>query len=185
MAGAKDENWYLYRRGAPLVDPDTNITLGYEAIYLGTARLTRPGDPATVLLTTATQEVSVGDKLIPIGAPEIPKYAPHAPAVFMRGRVIAIFGGLRQVGEAGPMSVITLNRGRTDGLEVGHVLALYRPGALIADASSSTGDSPATFKLPDERYGLAFVFRIYDRVSYALVMRISKPVNPLDVVQTP
>ncbi|HEX5094019.1 MAG TPA: LysM peptidoglycan-binding domain-containing protein [Burkholderiales bacterium] len=185
MAGAKDENWYLYRRGRPLVDPDTNVTLGYEAIYLGTARLTRPGDPATVRLTTVTQEVGAGDKLVPIGVPEVPKYAPHAPAVFMQGRVIGIYGGLGKVGEAGPMSIITLNRGRADGLEIGHVLALYRPGALIADASAATGGKPATYKLPDERYGLAFVFRIYDRVSYALVMRVSKPVNPLDVVQTP
>jgi hypothetical protein len=65
------------------------------------------------------------------------------------------------------------------------VFALYRPGPLIADASARTSGKPMTFKLPDERYGLAFVFRIYDRVSYALVMRISRPVNPLDVVQTP
>jgi hypothetical protein len=185
MAGAKDENWFIYRRGKALVDPDTNVTLGYEAIYLGTARLTRAGDPATVRLTTVTQEVSAGDKLVPVGAPEVPKYAPHAPAVFMQGRVIGIYGGLGKLDEAGPMSVITLNRGRADGVEVGHVFALYRPGALIADASGSTGGKPATFKLPDERYGLVFVFRIYDRVSYALVMRITKPVHPLDVVQTP
>ena len=103
----------------------------------------------------------------------------------MQGRVIGIYGGLGKLDEAGPMSVITLNRGRADGVEVGHVFALYRPGALIADASGSTGGKPATFKLPDERYGLVFVFRIYDRVSYALVMRITKPVHPLDVVQTP
>ena len=185
MADAKDENWFVYRRGKALVDPDTNVTLGYEAIYLGTARITRPGDPATVRLTTVTQEVGRGDKLIPLGVPEVPKYAPHAPAVFMQGRVIGIYGGLGRVGEAGPMSIITLNRGRTDGVEIGHVFALYRPGPLIADASASTGGKPVNFKLPDERYGLAFVFRIYDRVSYALVMRVSKPVNPLDVVQTP
>jgi hypothetical protein len=168
-----------------LVDPDTKVTLGYEAIYLGTARVTRAGDPATVRLTTVTQEVGTGDKLLPAGVPEVPKYAPHAPAVFMQGRVIGIYGGLGKVGEAGPQQIITLNRGRSDGVEVGHVFALYRPGPLIADASVKTGGKPVTFKLPDERYGLAFVFRIYDRVSYALVMRISKPVNPLDVVQTP
>ena len=186
MADAKEENWFVYRRGKPLVDPDTNVTLGYEAIYLGTARLTRAGEVSTVRLTTVTQEVGRGDKLIPVGVPEVPKYAPHAPAVFMRGRIIGIYGGLGPgVGEAGPMSIITLNRGRADGVEVGHVFALYRPGALIADASATTGGKPASFKLPDERYGLAFVFRIYDRVSYALVMRVSKPVNPLDVVQTP
>lgn len=185
MGDSKEENWFIYRRGKALIDPDTNVTLGYEAIYLGTARVTRAGDPATVRLTTVTQEVSRGDKLLPVGVPEVPKYAPHAPAVFMQGRVIGIYGGLGKVGEAGPQQIITLNRGRSDGVEVGHVFALYRPGPLIADASARTGGKPATFKLPDERYGLAFVFRIYDRVSYALVMRISKPVNPLDVVQTP
>jgi hypothetical protein len=56
---------------------------------------------------------------------------------------------------------------------------------VIADASRVTGGAPVTFKLPDERYGLAFVFRIFDRVSYALVMRVSRPVNALDVIQTP
>ncbi|MDH5578069.1 MAG: hypothetical protein OEZ09_06385 [Betaproteobacteria bacterium] len=185
MGDSKEENWFVYRRGKPLIDPDTNITLGYEAIYLGTARLTRAGDPATVRLTTVTQEVGRGDKLLPAGVPEVPKYAPHAPAVFMQGRIIGIYGGLGKVGEAGPQQIITLNRGRADGVEVGHVFALYRPGPLIADASLKIDGKPATFKVPDERYGLAFVFRIYDRVSYALVMRISRPVNPLDVVQTP
>jgi hypothetical protein len=185
MGDSKEENWFVYRRGKALVDPDTNVTLGYEAIYLGTARVTRSGDPATVQLTTVTQEVGTGDKLLPVGVPEVPKYAPHAPAVFMQGRVIGIYGGLGKVGEAGPQSIITLNRGRADGVEVGHVFALYRPGPLIADASARTSGKSMTFKLPDERYGLAFVFRIYDRVSYALVMRISRPVNPLDVIQTP
>ena len=185
MGDSKEENWFVYRRGKALVDPDTNVTLGYEAIYLGTARVTRSGDPSTVQLTTVTQEVGTGDKLLPVGVPEVPKYAPHAPAVFMQGRVIGIYGGLGKVGEAGPQSIITLNRGRADGVEVGHVFALYRPGPLIADASARTSGKPMTFKLPDERYGLAFVFRIYDRVSYALVMRISRPVNPLDVIQTP
>lgn len=185
IGDSKEENWFIYRRGKALVDPDTDVMLGYEAIYLGTARVTRSGDPATVRLTTVTQEVGAGDKLLPVGVPEVPKYAPHAPAVFMQGRVIGVYGGLGKVGEAGPQQIITLNRGRADGVEVGHVFALYRPGPMIADASANTGGKPVMFKVPDERYGLAFVFRIYDRVSYALVMRISRPVNPLDIVQTP
>ncbi len=185
IGDSNEENWFVYRRGKALVDPDTNITLGYEAIYLGTARVTRTGDPATVQLTTVTQEVGTGDKLLPAGVPEVPKYAPHAPSVFMQGRVIGVYGGLGKIGEGGPQSIVTLNRGKADGVEVGHVFALYRPGPVIADASKMTGSGPATFKLPDERYGLAFVFRIFDRVSYALVMRVSRPVNALDVIQTP
>src|SRR5207302_1792260 len=64
IAGSAEETWYVYRPGKPLVDPDTNQTLAYEAIYLGTARVTRAGDPATVVLTSAVQEVGAGDKLV-------------------------------------------------------------------------------------------------------------------------
>lgn len=184
IGDSKEENWFVYRRGKALVDPDTNITLGYEAIYLGTARVMRAGDPATVQLTTVTQEVGKGDKLLPAGVPVVPNYAPHAPPVFMKGRVIDVYGGLGKLQEAGPHSIITLNRGRSDGVEIGHVFALYRSGPEITDTTSKNA-GPQTFKLPDERYGLAFVFRVFDRISYAVIMRVTRPVSPLDVVQTP
>ncbi|HEX7053879.1 MAG TPA: LysM domain-containing protein [Burkholderiales bacterium] len=182
--GAKDGTWYVYRRGAPLVDPDTNQTLAYEAIYLGTAQVTRPGDPATVLLTTAVQEVEAGDKLIAAARPQPINYAPHAPSAQIHGRIMSIYAGSK-VGEAGPQSIITINRGSRDGLEVGHVVALYNRGGSVRDQSKPVGAKDARIQLPDERAGLAFVFRVFDRVSYALVMRVTRPVAPLDVVQTP
>ena len=182
---AQQGNWFVYRRGKALVDPDTARTLGYEAIYLGTARVTRPGEPTTVQLTSVTQEVGAGDNLIPAGEPQIVNYAPHAPSVFMRGRVIGIYGGLDKVGEAGPLSILTLNRGKADGVEIGHVFALYRHGATVRDTTVPKDSPKAQIKLPEERYGLVFVFRVFDRVSYALVMHVTRPVNPLDVVQTP
>lgn len=184
MGDSKEENWFVYRKGKALVDPDTNVTLAYEAIYLGTARVARAGDPATVQLTTVTQEVAKGDKLLPAGVPAVPNYAPHAPSVFMKGRIIDVYGELGGLQEAGPHSIITLNRGRADGVEIGHVFALYRPGPEITDTSTKNGGAQ-TFKLPDERYGLAFVFRVFDRISYAVIMRVTRPVKPLDVVQTP
>ncbi len=182
LSGAKEQDWFVYRQGRPLVDPDSNTTLGYEAIYLGTARVVRAGEPATIQLTTVTQEVGKGDKLLPAGKPEIPTYAPRAPGANVQGRVISVYGGSR-TGEAGPQGVVALNRGKANGLEVGHVLALYRPGVTVPDLSRAK-DAPLV-KLPDERYGTAFVFRVFDRVSYALVMHITRPVNPLDVVQNP
>jgi hypothetical protein len=181
----KEETWYVYRRGLPLVDPDTNQTLAYEAIYLGTAQLARQGDPATVVLTSVTQEVGAGDKLVAGGRPQPINYAPHAPAGNIHGRVIGIYGGLGKVAEAGPQSIISINRGARDGLEVGHVLALYALGGAVRDVSKPREARDAAIKLPDERSGLAFVFRVFDRVSYALVMQVTRPVSPLDVVQTP
>jgi hypothetical protein len=181
----KEETWYVYRPGPALVDPDTNRILAYEAIYLGTAQLTRPGDPATVVLTSAVQEVNAGDRLVPAGRAQPINYAPRSPAAQLSGRVMAIYGGVSKVGEAGPQQIISINRGRADGIEVGHVLALYSLGGTVRDVTKRRSAPDALIKLPDERAGLAFVFRVFDRVSYALIMHITRPVSPLDVVRTP
>ena len=53
---------------------------------------------------------------------------------------------------------------------------------LVPDPTAPKG---ASIKLPDERYGVLFVFRVFERVSYALVMHVTKSVSPLDVVQNP
>jgi hypothetical protein len=185
ITDATEATWYVYRPGSALVDPDTNRTLAYEAIYLGTAQLTRPGNPATVVLTSAVQEVNAGDKLVAAGRAEAPSYAPHSPAVQLNGRIMKIYGNVGRVGEAGPLQIISVNRGRADGIEVGHVLALYNLGGTVRDTTKGRNAPDALIKLPDERAGLAFVFRIFDRVSYALVMHVTRPVSPLDVVRTP
>jgi hypothetical protein len=39
--------------------------------------------------------------------------------------------------------------------------------------------------LPDERYGLMLVFRVFDRASYALIMNAERPVNILDLATNP
>jgi hypothetical protein len=181
ITDAKEESWFVFRRGDPLVDPDTDRTLAYEAIYLGTAQLTRPGNPATVVLTSAVQEVLPGDRLLAAGQLQTPNYAPHAPTGEFKGRVIKIYGSAGRVGEAGPLQIISINRGRANGVEVGHVLALHSLGGTVRDVTRGN----TRIALPDERAGLSFVFRVFDRVSYALVMHVTRPISPLDVVRTP
>jgi hypothetical protein len=61
------------------------------------------------------------------------------------------------------------------------VLALYSLGGTVRD----TTRGGSAIELPDERAGLSFVFRVFDRVSYALVMHVTRPISPLDVVRTP
>ena len=185
MGNTKEEIWYVYRMGSPLVDPESNRTLGYEAIYLATAQVARAGDPATVVLTSAAREVGAGDKLIAAGRPQVISYAPRAPAFRIQGSIIGIYAGVGQVGEAGPQSIVSINRGRAEGLEVGHVLALYRRGDSVRDTTRPRNAPDATIQLPNERAGLVFIFRVFERISYGLVMSITMPVRPQDVVQTP
>jgi hypothetical protein len=119
-----DTRWQLFRRGDPLVDPDTGQTLGFTAVYLGEAELRRAGPVSTIEITKAAQEIYRGDKLRPVPR-ETPvfAYVPHAPQSPVRGRVVSTYGGLW---EAGPLAIVAISRGTRDGIEVGQVLALYR-----------------------------------------------------------
>lgn len=174
-------NWHIYRPGKALVDPDSNETLGYEAVYLGDARITRFGAPATVNITKSNQEINVGDRLVEMKEEVTSAYVPHAPEKTISGRIVSAYGGVAEVGKG---SIVTLNKGGQDGLEIGHVLALYRHGRNIKPGAHDD-TSPETVKLPDERYGLVFVFRVFEKLSYALVMQSERPVHVLDDVRTP
>ena len=185
IGSSKVETWFVYRRGGPLVDPESRVTLGYEAIYLGIARIVRAGEPAVIELTSVAQEIGVGDKLLPAGKPEVPTYAPRAPVSQVKGHIISLYGRDSRLGEYGDHTVVSLSLGKSQGIEVGHVVALYRPGATVADVSRPKGSSGAPLVLPNERYGVALVFRVFDRVSYALVMDVKKPVFKQDLVQNP
>jgi hypothetical protein len=177
--------WMVYRPGRSLVDPDSKTTLGTEAIFLGTARVKRVGNPATIEIINARQEISSGDRLIASRPVSISRYVPHAPATVIRGKVIGMYDGL-PTSESPRNSVVAISRGKRDGLEEGHVLAIMRAGATVADREAPVSrDIAPTFSLPAERYGLLFVFRVFDAVSYALVMESTRPVAPGNIVQTP
>lgn len=120
----KGQIWQIFRRGDPVIDPDTRETLGFEAVYLGEARVDKFAEESTIQILRSAQEIYVGDRLLPTGR-EVPNfgYVPHAPQKEVRGRIVSTYGGL---GEAGKLSIVTLSRGSQDGLEVGHVLAIYR-----------------------------------------------------------
>lgn len=209
--------WHVYRNGKALVDPDTKETLGIEAIYLGDAKINKYGKPATAAIVRAKEEIFPKDKLVV--APETlqTSFVPRAPESQVAGKIMSIYSG---VAEAGPNSIVTINRGSADGLEQGHVLAISKLGKIIPNPAAKKGErvnrlkelnfdigrapdgkveinfpkkdekaaaelDPSLIKLPDERIGLLMVFRTFERVSYALIMQASEPINVLDPVQTP
>ena len=171
--------WQVFRPGKALVDPETKDVLGFEAILLGTASLVQQGDPAVFQISNARQEIGRDDRLMPAPHPDIVSYPQRAPGAKIAGRVISVYGG----GLAGSSySVIAISKGKKDGVEVGHVLALLGAGRQIEDRYR---DVKTTLTLPEEHKGLIYVFRVFDRVSYALVMQTSRQVEVGDVVRNP
>jgi len=172
--------WNVFRPGKPLIDPDTGATIGYEAFFLGNANLVQPGEPAALQITVAKEEIMRGDRLIPAPPVNIISYVPHRPDNQVAARVMTIYGG---VSEGGRASIVSLNRGKNDGLEVGHVLALFRN--RIASAIDQDTMRRVDTPIPEERYALVFVFRVFNGVSYALILESSKPVTIGDYARNP
>lgn len=179
----------VFRPGGPLKDPVTGKLLAYEAQYLGTVRLEAEAGPGadvhTFVVASASQEMGVGDRLLPMPPEPMRNYAPHPPERAVDARVMSIYGG---VSYAGQNQVVAINRGSLDGLDIGAVLQLYHFGKVVADPGGDKGMLGVrrpTLKLPDEQYGNLFIFRVFKNVSYGLIMQVTEPVQVGDVAKSP
>jgi len=179
-ADPSKDKWQVYRKGKPMPDPETKEVLGYEAFYLGTAEQIEPNSsPAIFQIVTVKEEIGRGDRLLPAVPPPLVNYVPHKPEQMIDGRIVSVYGG---VNAAGSFSIVSLNKGTRDGIEIGHVLALQRNRVVVQRDDEGRKES---VKVPEERYGLAFVFRTFNRISYALVMRSEGTVVVNDYLRTP
>jgi hypothetical protein len=178
MPSDKGERWQVYREDKTFKDPDTGEVLGHEVFYLGDASVDKFGDISTLRITNSVREISKGDHFAQAVTGYTSNYQPRAPSKQINAKVISVYGGVVQ---AGQNAVITLNKGTRDGLENGHVLALFQKGGVARNPSLFQPN----YVLPDVRYGLVFVFRVFDKVSYALVMQTQLPVQILDRASTP
>jgi LysM domain len=171
----------IYRIGQNFIDPVTQEYLGYEVRDIGSAKLMSSNrDDVTQLdITRIAEEVMNGDRLMPLEERVLDSsFHPKAPdQEIVGGVMIAVEGGLTQIGD---MSIVVINKGKREGLEIGNVLAVYQAGEHVFDKESQTN-----IALPDTRAGLAMVFESFEKVSFAIILKTSRPLKVFDVVKNP
>lgn len=247
-------DWHIVRLGRTLREPESGVVLAHEVDFVGHARLKQQGRPATLEIAASEREVLIGDILIPAVETEKVDFTPRSPTLPIAGQIISAYGSNQS---AGKYSTVIINKGRRDGLEPGHVLAVYRAGKTVGGDERRSwrhaasfgpssgyldsarerggnnayaifqGDSRDTAKanwaqvligclkpgkqatygepvnlmdvhdprcrpspvesvrLPDVRTGLIMVYRVFDQVSYALVMESDSAFFLLDRVANP
>jgi LysM repeat protein len=175
--------------GEPIRDPDDGDVLGYMGVYSATAIVMNNGDPGKVALTDSARETLEGDRLIASDTDVPTNFMPRSPARDVNGQIIAVVDDVTLIGQ---YFIVAINRGRRHGLEVGHVLAIDHAGETVRDRRASAlgglrvGSSFAPkVKLPNERAATMLVFKVYDRMSYGLIVAAEQPVRVADVVRTP
>ena len=193
LPAAQNTRFAVVHIAGPLRDPDDGKVVGYEGIYTATALVQRPGDPAKALLIDPARETLRGDRLLSADASETPiNFTPRAPSGDIHGRIIDVVGGTDLIGQ---YAVVVINRGKRHGLEPGNVLAvdqagamvrdLYRGGRQIGDTNNGGVSFAPKVRLPDERAGTLLVFKVFERVSYGLIVGASDTIHVQDVVHNP
>jgi LysM repeat protein len=185
LQAGENSRFAVMHIATPLVDPDDGKVLGYEGIYTATALVKRPGEPAKAVLIDPARETLAGDRLMSSDN-EVPiNFTPAAPSSDIHGRIIDVVGGTDLVGQ---WYVVAINRGKHHGIEPGNVLAVDKEGDVVRDLyqngrslmNTTTGFS-TTFaprvKLPDERAGTLLVFKVYERMSYGLIVGASNTIH--------
>lgn len=175
----------VFRIGKVYTEPETEEVLGVNLDDVGSAELLAvngvergDSDVATLYLTRVSQEVYVSDRLLPAEEQALTStFFPSAPDAAIDGIILDVPRGVTQIGY---MDVVILNKGARDGLIEGNVLAVYKTGETVRDRLN--GD---LVKIPDERAGLLMVFRVYDKLSYGLVLRASRSLKVEDRVTNP
>ena len=188
LNGAVDQRYMVMHVGEPIYDIDSREVLGYQAYYVATAVVKTPGE---VSKSGAHRRRARSAR----------RRSPHD----RRRRAIADFHAAcadhadrRPDHRASPTTptqigqyqVVVLNRGANDGLEQGAVLAVDQQGAIVDDriAQASPWQKKAfgdKVHLPYERAGTLIVFKVYDRISYGLVIGARAPMQVADRVYNP
>src|SRR5579862_464757 len=193
LSAPENARFAVMHVAGPLVDPDDGKVVGYEGIYTATALVQHSGDPAKAMLIDPARETLAGDRLLSSDTNDAPtNYTPRPPATQVRGQVIDVVGGTDLVG---PFQVVVINRGKRHGLEPGSVLAvdeagdavrdLYHGGHGIGDTIGVGTSFAPKVRLPDERTGTLLVFKVYDRVSFGLIIGASDSIHLYDIVRSP
>lgn len=173
------DNFKIFRVGKTLNDPESGELLGIEGIHLGDARMERRSfDVSKLIITGTNREVRPTDRLLPVYEEiPLPYYQPRPPDPLATGTILHAPTGVDEVSK---FDVVIITGGIRDGLEEGHVLkAMFHRGQATDPV---TGER---YTVPDEESGLLMVFRVFEKLSYALILESSRAISLGDRYRAP
>jgi hypothetical protein len=174
-----EHSFVIIRPGQTYRDPVSNEALAREAIYLGDAELKVEGDPSTLLISNAKREIQIGDRLLPLGERSFNQDIQlHSPKYLDGARIIAVVDGVTQIGQ---YQVVVINKGFDEDMEIGHILAVKRHGGTIKDKEHSN----EVVTLPNVNAGTLLIFKVFDKISYAVILKATQAISVMDEVTLP
>ncbi len=171
--------YQIYRIGEQYKDPNTKEVLGYEAIEVGSARISDlEGDIATFDIERSKQQIAIKDRILPSDETLLEAiFYPSEPPQDLDGEIIDVARGVSFIGQ---YDVVLLNVGEREGVEAGNIFRIEHLGDRIRDPVTNE-----RIQLPSEEGGLMMIFRTFDKMSYGLILTAKLPMKVGDKIVNP
>lgn len=196
------KGYAIYQLGEEIIDPETDDEVGHHLVLVGAGKAISQGntadkEPATLYLEEVKQEVIPGAIVLPVNDGQLfPAHIVMQPAVEdLRGVIIESSTGLREFAK---YQVVIINRGAEHDVKQGHVVLVKRKSPGIVETSEGPrytkdasmwyrlgGEDTSDYNMPEEEVGQLLVFKVYEKVSLALIMTSSQPLKNLDIITAP
>lgn len=195
------QSYGIYHKGNEIIDPESAESLGFNVKLVGTGKAISGGNmsqkqPSTIYVEGAKREIRSGAYVIPVNNDQ------QYPSVFtMRAGNTTkglIVGSAIELREFAKYDVVMINKGNQQNVQAGDVLTVKRKSPAVVETSNGpqyTNDSSrwnrmassgaSGYDMPDESIGQVMVFKVYDKVSMALILNSEKPLRVLDGVTAP
>lgn len=202
------KTYAIYRQGQEYIDPETEEGLGFETTLVALAKVVRSGhdkgSPATLLIEDAFTEVKAGDKVLPANEGQmLPAFFKiNEPEVPLDATIIASPNNYREYSK---YDIVVLNIGDVQSVKPGYILDIFHRSPTVVndpdspkyleDASrfnkiygavvgaSEDGDGYIR-QMPQELVGQVMIFKVYEKMSYALITKAKRPIRIGDTVQS-
>ncbi len=176
---ATKNTYGIYRPGKVFEHPKTGEFLGVQALAIGNGHvIDSDGDVKTLEVDRVSEEVRINDRLLPeLDYKASANFYPKMPSTKIEAEIIAVEGGISQVGT---LDVVVISVGTREKLEAGDVLAIEQKGEVVKDQITKD-----LIQLPNVNAGLLIVFRVFEKMSYGLVVSADMPLTTGDMVKNP
>ncbi len=196
------QSYGIFHKGSAIIDPETEENLGYNIKLVGTGKALQSGDmskkqPSTIYIDDAKQEIRSGAYVVPVNDeqqyPSI--FTMQAGAKNTQGLIVSSVTELREFAK---FDVVMINRGESQAVHAGDVLTVSRKSPSVVDTDSGpqyasdtsrwnrmASDNNSDYDMPSEVLGQVMIFKVYDKVSMALILHSEKSLRVLDGVAAP
>ncbi len=196
------QSYGIYNKGDAILDPETSEILGYNIKLVGTGKASKTGDmskkqPSTIYLDGAKREIRSGAFVLPVNdEQQYPSvFTMQAASEELKGLIVSSVTGLREFAK---LDVVMINKGSSESVKTGDVLTVSRKSPSVVETDTGpqytsdtsrwnrmANDSNSDYDMPSEDIGKVMVFRVYDKVSMAIILQSEKPLRVLDGVAAP